>query len=83
MAYSLNLSPSRFHYLFKSEMGTSPTQYLRAIRLREAKSLLESTFLSVKQVMIRVGIGDGSHFARDFKHAYGLTPQQLKRMPRE
>lgn len=31
--------------------------------------------------MSRVGINDGSHFTRDFKDAYGLTPEQLKRSP--
>jgi transcriptional regulator GlxA family with amidase domain len=83
MARSLNLSSSRLHFLFKIEMGTSPTKYIRAIRLREAKHLLEGTFLSVKQIRLRVGISDGSHFTRDFKNVYGLTPQQLKNTPRQ
>jgi len=79
MAHSVNLSASRCHYLFKANLGVSPIQYLRTIRLEKARGLLEATFLSVKQIMHVVGINDGSHFGRDFKHAYGLTPGEHRK----
>lgn len=37
---------------------------------------METTFLRTKEVMLRVGINDASHFARDFKEIYGRTPAQ-------
>lgn len=78
LAVSVNLSPSRLHQLFKDETGLSPGKYLRLLRMQKAKELLESTFLSVKQVMSRAGVADESHFVRDFKRAYGLTPAQYR-----
>jgi hypothetical protein len=39
--------------------------------LRKAKELLETTFLSVKEVIAAVGISDLSHFVRDYKERYG------------
>jgi AraC-like DNA-binding protein len=44
--------------------------------LEKAKYLLESSFLSVKEITYRVGINDESHFVRDFKKAYGNAPRQ-------
>ncbi len=78
LACSVYLSPSRFHSLFKAETGTSPARYLRILRFRRAKELLESSLLSVKQVMAAVGIADRSHFDREFKKAYDMTPVQYR-----
>jgi YesN/AraC family two-component response regulator len=78
MAQIVNLSPSRLRYLFKKETGVAPGHYLRTFRLEQAKELLENTFLSVKEIIRRVGANDQSHFIREFKKAYGLTPAQYR-----
>src|SRR5215218_2789874 len=78
LAESVNLSPSRLHQLFKRETGVPPARYLRLLRMRRARGLLETTHLSVKQVMARVGVTDESHFVRDFKKTYGLTPARYR-----
>jgi len=78
MAEIVNLSPSRLRYLFKKETGVAPGHYLRTFRLEQAKELLEKTFLSVKEITRRVGVNDQSHFIREFKKAYGLTPAQYR-----
>lgn len=78
IARSVNLSPSRLRYLFKAETGMAPAHYLKYLRLQKAKELAESTFLNVKQIMDKLGIRDQSHFVRDFKRAYGLTPSQYR-----
>jgi transcriptional regulator GlxA family with amidase domain len=74
VADSVNLSPSHLRYLFKAETGTSLVRYLRQMRLERALHLLESTFLSVKQVASSVGMNGVSHFVRDFERAYRSTP---------
>jgi transcriptional regulator GlxA family with amidase domain len=79
LARSLNRSSSRLRHMFKSGTGTTPTRYLHSLRMQQAKKLLETTFLSVKEIMVRVGIHDESHFVRDFKHAWGSTPGQYQR----
>ena len=78
LASSLNLSVSRLRLLFKAATGLSLTQYLKLLRMQEAKSLLETTFLNVKQIAARIGIKDVSHFVRDFKKAYGMSPKQYR-----
>jgi transcriptional regulator GlxA family with amidase domain len=44
--------------------------------LQAAKNLLETTFLSVKEIVALVGCNDESHFLRSFKTLYGLTPSE-------
>ena len=73
-AQSVNLSVWRLCHLFKSDVGVPPMRYLRVLRMERAKDLLESSFLSVKEIGFRVGLTDESHFVRDFKATYGLSP---------
>lgn len=76
MAGAVHLSPSHLRQLFKDETSMSLARYLREVRMQKAKELLETTFLSVKEIAAKVGISDVSHFVRDFKKAYGITPLQ-------
>jgi transcriptional regulator GlxA family with amidase domain len=78
LAASVNLSLSRLHHLFKSETGTTPAKYLRVLRMEKAKELLAFTFMSIKQIMVSVGVRDRSHFEREFKRIYQLTPTQYR-----
>jgi AraC family transcriptional regulator of arabinose operon len=78
LADTVNLSPSRLSHVFKAETGLSPAQYMKALRLREATNLLVNTFLRVQEITQQVGIQDESHFHRDFKKSFGLTPLQFR-----
>jgi transcriptional regulator GlxA family with amidase domain len=78
-AAHVNLSASRFRHLFKSETGMSAVQFVKGLRLKKAKELIESTTLSIKQIMGEVGIKDKSNFCRDFKKAYGVSPVKYRK----
>jgi AraC family transcriptional regulator of arabinose operon len=71
----VNLSASRLAHLFVRDTGAAPARYLRDLRLARARTLLEQSPLSIKEVMARVGVNDPSHFARDFKRRYGVGPR--------
>src|SRR5688572_13000156 len=73
-AQSVNLSIWRLCHIFKSDVGMPPIRYLRQLRMERAKNLLESSFLSVKEIAFQVGLNDESHFVRDFKATYGYSP---------
>jgi AraC-like DNA-binding protein len=73
-AQSVNLSVWRLCHIFKSDVGMPPIRYLRQLRMERAKDLLESSFLSVKEIAYQVGLNDESHFVRDFKSTYGFSP---------
>lgn len=80
LARYVNLSWSRLSHLFKAETGLSLNQHLRTVRMKRAKSLLETTFLSVKETMLAVGFTDVSHFVREFKSIYNVTPSQYRKL---
>jgi AraC family transcriptional regulator, arabinose operon regulatory protein len=78
LARAIDLSPSRLGFLFRHETGHSPGAYLQALRMERARVLLESTDLSVGDVMRQVGLSDPSHFSRDFRSAHGLSPRSYR-----
>ena len=78
MAQSVNLSPPYFCYLFKTITGVPPAKYLKTLRMQQAATLLTTTFLSVKEIVSRAGFTDESHFVRDFKRIYGVTPSEYR-----
>jgi AraC family transcriptional regulator, activator of mtrCDE len=79
LAQTVNLSPTRLWVLFKAETGTPPGRYLRTLRMQAATYLLINTFLSVKEIVARVGFTDESHFVKGFKKIYGVTPTQYRK----
>src|SRR6185295_814642 len=78
VAHSVNLSASRLQHLFKANTNLTAAQYLKSLRMQRAKQLIDSTFLSTKEIMQRVGMRDESHFVREFKKLYGLPPGSYK-----
>jgi transcriptional regulator GlxA family with amidase domain len=78
VAKSVNLSPSRLRHLFKGEVGISPAQYLKLLRMQRAKDLLNTTFLNVKQIMSIIGVQDKRHFTEDFKKNGACLEQQSR-----
>jgi AraC family transcriptional regulator len=74
LANAASLSRSRFTSLFRRDVGLSPAQFVRAIKLVKAAILLNESVLSVKEVAWAAGFSDRSHFLRDFKHRYGVSP---------
>ena len=78
VARSVNLSPRRLGQLFKVDMGVSPMKFLRNLRMARAQALLQSSFLTIKEVTFQSGFADVSHFVRDFKQCYGVTPSEFR-----
>ena len=78
LSQEVRLTREHLCRLFKAETGTSPARYLKAFRLRKGTELLATTLLSVKEISHKIGLKDESHFVRDFKITYGLTPTQYR-----
>ena len=83
IARAVHLSPSHLRTLFKKEINASLAQYLKDLRFKRASHLLETTFLSVKEIAATVGLSRVTHFVRDFKSAYQITPARYAKRYRK
>jgi signal transduction histidine kinase/ligand-binding sensor domain-containing protein/response regulator RpfG family c-di-GMP phosphodiesterase len=80
MAEAANLSRSQLHRKLKTLLDTSPTVFIRDIRLSKAAELLTEGEQSVTQVAYAVGFDNLSYFAKTFQERYGVPPSQYGRL---
>lgn len=79
MAQEVELSSPHFIKLFKSNVGSAPITFLRDLRLNKARDFIENTFLQIQEIRLKVGMLQDSHFTRDFKKKYGVTPTEYRK----
>jgi transcriptional regulator GlxA family with amidase domain len=67
-----------FKRRFTQATGFTPLEYVHALRVEEAKQLLETTHLSIDAVADEVGYEDSSFFRRLFRRKVGLGPHAYR-----
>ena len=74
------MNMSRVHLYKKLLMltGSTPSEFIRLIRLRRAEQLLRQSQLSVAEVSYMVGFNNPRYFSKYFKEMYGMMPSQYK-----
>ncbi|MFQ6031719.1 MAG: helix-turn-helix transcriptional regulator [Candidatus Zixiibacteriota bacterium] len=65
--------------LFSRHLGHTPRDFLRKVRMKEAKRLIETTCHSVKIVAQKCGYGTEWNFIKTFKKTFGRTPSEHRR----
>lgn len=78
--------PMNKNYLctyFKEIIGVSPMTYIRDLRLEYAARLVKTTGLRSIDVCDECGYGSISHFLRDFKERYGMTPTEMREVEKQ
>lgn len=75
---------SRFHFLrqFRKLVGTSPNQFLIALRLRAVAQRLEESAESITEIALDAGFNDISHFNHLFRRAFAMSPGRWRRLGR-
>jgi AraC-like DNA-binding protein len=76
------MSVTSFHRHFRAVAMMSPLQYLKLIRLQEARARLLAGADDVTTVGLAVGYDSASQFSREYKRAYGAPPGQDARLLR-
>lgn len=78
MAAVIGVSSGQLRRLFKQNFGATPRQRLCGLRLEAAARLLADPGMRVKEIQVRVGIADASHFCRDFRDRFGVSPTEYR-----
>jgi AraC-like DNA-binding protein len=76
------MSVTSFHRHFRAVALMSPLQYLKQIRLQEARARLLAGSEDVTAVGLAVGYDSPSQFSREYKRAFGSPPGQDARLLR-
>lgn len=75
----ISMNYSLFSYVFKQYAGNNFVNYLKEIRIEEAKRLLEETDMKVIDVSSRVGYENEKHFMKTFKASCGVSPTEYRK----
>lgn len=74
----LNISKRQLERNVKEELGTTPKEFLKIIRLQNTLSLKQkSPGKNLTQLAYEAGYSDQAHFTNDFKKYTGLTPRDF------
>jgi AraC-like DNA-binding protein len=76
LAQEIGMSVSAFHQHFKQVTETSPLQYVKAVRLHKARTLIIRDGLGAAEAALHVGYESSSQFHREFKRFFGHTPKR-------
>jgi transcriptional regulator GlxA family with amidase domain len=79
MAEQSGLRQRTFARRFRSATGHRPIDYVHALRVEEAKQIIETESTGIDDVGYRVGYEDPTFFRRLFKRSTGLTPAAYRR----
>ena len=73
------LSERTFARRFARATGMSPLDYIHALRLEEAKQILETEDLPIEAVAPEIGYQDNGFFGQLFRRKVGMTAAQYRR----
>lgn len=79
MSAHLCMSRVQLYKRMVSLTGTTPSEYLRAKRIKRAEELIHSDELNISEIAYTVGFNNPRYFSKYFQEAYGLTPSQYKK----
>ena len=77
IAQIANMSTSALHQKFRDVTCMSPLQYLKKIRLHNARLLMVEHGIKASDAGFKVGYTNPSQFSREFKRLFGLPPVQM------
>ncbi len=83
VARAINVSEKYLCRLFNRELGTTPQKYLIGLRMQQARTLLETTDLRVKDVAATVGYPSQLAFSSAFSAHWGMSPTDARKNARQ
>ncbi|MBM3098623.1 AraC family transcriptional regulator [Gluconobacter cerinus] len=76
LAAVAGMSVPSYHADFKSLTGTTPIQYIKALRLHEARLMVARRQGSMTMIASEVGYASPAQFSRDFKRHFHRSPTE-------
>lgn len=83
LASEAGMSMPSYHVHFKSLTGSSPMQYVKAMRLHEARLMMTRQSQTIAEVALSVGYASPAQFSRDFKRHFRRTAAEEVKWARQ
>ena len=83
LAATVGMSVPSYHVGFKSLTGNTPIQYIKALRLHEARLMIARRKGAIAAIAAEVGYASPAQFSRDFKRHFRRSPSEETRWMRE
>jgi AraC-like DNA-binding protein/ligand-binding sensor protein len=81
-ASAVGLSPGYLSRIFNGELHCSFSDYVNAVRIREARRLLERSRTSIGDIAFQCGFRDHSYFTQVFRKHVGMAPSAYREQRR-
>ena len=78
LAALTGFSTDYFRKIFTQVYGISPIEYIHKLRIKKAKELLNSDYISITDIAVSLGYENIYDFSRSFKKATGISPSKYK-----
>jgi signal transduction histidine kinase/ligand-binding sensor domain-containing protein/DNA-binding response OmpR family regulator len=73
----LDMSKMQLYRKLKNLTSLAGNEFIRSIRLQQAKLRLETSDFNISEIAYQVGFNDPAYFTRAFKKQYGQTPKSI------
>ena len=75
----ISMNYSLFSSAFKQYTNQNFVEYLKSIRMKEAKKILEQTDKKIIEISQMVGYNNEKHFMKIFRKTFGVTPSEYRK----
>lgn len=79
LCQSFQVSRGHLDRLFQTHLKISASDYLKNLKMKHARKLLEETSLSIKEIAAKIGFSDRTVFSRAFHQHWGQSPISLRK----
>lgn len=79
LCHDLGISRSNLYRILKEHFNTSPSLYIRKIKIEKAKELLKSTDMKIGEVAYHIGLDGPQNFTKYFTQQHGINPTDYRK----
>jgi signal transduction histidine kinase/ligand-binding sensor domain-containing protein/DNA-binding response OmpR family regulator len=80
LSMALGLSRGHLYKKLIAITGKGPTEFIRTIRLKRGRQLLEKSQMQIAEIAYEVGFNSPKRFAKYFREEFGLSPSEYLRI---
>ena len=79
LAREAGLSQMQLYRKLKEITRMTPTEFIRSVRIKRAKQLLEDERIMINEISDMIGFNDPKYFSRSFSKETGMSPSQYRK----